>query len=224
MPEQPPDKIKLLIVDDHTVVRTGIGAVLELEPDLQVVGEAATGEEALARVKLQSVDVILMDVIMPGMGGIAACREIRQSYPETKVLMLTSAGDEEAVMASLLAGASGYLLKNVSRQDLIKAIRDVYAGRSILDPETTAKITRKLIALASPQAQETSTERAKLSPREQEVLVLVAQGMTNKEIARKLVIAEKTARNHVSRILEKLGLTRRSQAAAWAVKHGLLGN
>ncbi len=212
--------IKILLVDDHEVVRTGLKMTLELEDDLQVVGQAASGEEALDRLELTHPDVVLMDVMMDGMGGIAACREVVSRGTGARVLMLTSSSDDEAVLSSLIAGAAGYLLKNVGREELIRSVRLVAEGKSTLDPAVTAKVTARLIEMASGKT--AATESGPLSSRELEVVELVAQGLTNREIASQLVIAEKTARNHVSRILEKLGLSRRTEAAAWAIKQGLI--
>ncbi|MGE0488678.1 MAG: response regulator [Vulcanimicrobiota bacterium] len=209
--------IRLLIVDDHDLVRSGLRGTIELEDDFEVVGEAASGEEALARLEAGPVDVVLMDVMMPGMGGIAACREVGS---RARVLMLTSSSDDEAVMSSLIAGAAGYLLKNVGRDEIVRSIRLVAEGKTTLDPAVTEKVTARLVELVSGRA--AAEESGPLSGREIEVVELVARGMTNRQIAEQLVIAEKTARNHVSRILEKLGLTRRSQAAAWAMRQGLV--
>lgn len=211
--------LKLMLVDDHEVVRTGLGTVLALEDDLQVVCEAGSGEEALARLEAQPVDVVLMDVMMPGMGGVAACREARDRFPQVRVLMLTSFSDDEAVLSSLVAGASGYLLKNVRREELVRAIRLVAEGHQMLDPAVTDKVTRKLVEMVT---QPRADEEGPLSEREVEIVRLVARGYTNRQIAEELVIAEKTARNHISRILDKLNLSRRSEAAAWAVQQGIL--
>ncbi len=214
-----------MVVDDHEMVRLGLKTALELEDDFCVVAEADSGEQALAMFEGSSVDVVLMDVMMDGLGGIAACRQLREMPQPPRVLMLTSSSNEEAVMSSLVAGASGYLLKNVAREELLRAIRAVHAGRTTLDPKVAEAGKRQLEAIArgKPFASGSGQagEEGQLSEREVEVVALIAQGMTNKEIAESLIIAEKTARNHVSRILTKLGLTRRSQAAAWAVKTGL---
>ena len=212
-------RIRVMVVDDHEVVRSGLKAILEPEVDLQIVGDAASATEAIERVPLLDPNVILMDVRMEGMNGIEACRLIKSAHPEVSVLMLTSFGEEEAVMSAIMAGASGYLLKNVSRADLLKAIRAAAGGQNLLDPSVTKTVMERLARLAAKE-QERAVEM--VSDREKEVLVLVAQGLTNREIAEKLVISENTARNHVSRILEKLGLARRSEAAAFAAKHGLL--
>ncbi len=163
--------------------------------------------------------VVLMDVRMEEVSGIEACRLIKSAHPQVNVLMLTSFAEEEAVMSSIMAGASGYLLKNVGRADLLKSIRAVAGGQSLLDPSVTAKVMERLARLATKE-EERAVEG--ISEREKEVLALVAQGLTNKEIAAKLVISENTARNHVSRILDKLDISRRSQAATFAAQHGLL--
>ena len=206
-------KTRVMIVDDHEVVRLGMRAAFELEADLAVVGEASNGVEALAKVPVLAPELILMDVRMDKMNGIEACREIKSRYPNVRILMLTSFADEEAVAASVMAGASGYLLKNVSRAELLRAMRLVAAGQSLLDPHVTKQVMERL------QAQVPGNE---LTEREREVLALVARGYTNKQIAEALYVTEKTARNHVSHILEKLGLARRSEAAAFAVEYKLV--
>lgn len=211
--------LRVLLVDDHEMVRAGLRTVLELEEGLEIAGEAGSGEEALARLDLAPVDVVLLDVVMPGLGGVETCREIRDRHPDVKVLMLTSFADEEAVLSSLMAGASGYLLKNVGRADLVRAVHVVAAGKELLDPAVTEKVTRKLVELMTRGGPE--GEEGPLSPRERDILRLVARGCTNRQIAEELDLAEKTARNYVSKILDKLGLARRSEAAAWAAKQGL---
>jgi two-component system response regulator DevR len=212
-------RIKLMIVDDHEVVRLGLKAALELEEDLNVVGDFGDARVALREAEIQGPDVVLMDVRMPGMDGIEACRLLRDSQPDTRVIMLTSYSDEQAVFSSIMAGASGYLLKNTGRTELLSAVRAVASGESLLDPAVTRRVLERLKDLT---VKEEAREVAMLSDREKEVLSLVAQGLTNKEIAAALVISENTARNHVSRILDKLGLTRRSEAAIFAAQHGLL--
>jgi DNA-binding NarL/FixJ family response regulator len=159
-----------------------------------------------------------MDVRMDGMGGIEACREIRDEFPETRVLMLTSFAEEETVVAAILAGAAGYVLKNVARPRLLEALRAVARGETLLDSKVTKAVLEKLVA-AKEKPEDTGDD---LTPREREVLILIAEGATNKEIALKLVVSENTARNHVSHILAKLGFSRRSEAAAYAVKKGLV--
>lgn len=212
-------KIRLMIVDDHEVVRLGMRAAFELEADIGVVGEASNGAEALAKINVLAPEVILMDVRMEKMGGIEACREIKSINPNIAVLMLTSYPDDEAVTASILAGASGYLLKNVSRGELLKAVRQVAVGQLLLKPEATKKAIAHMTTLANGDPRVPGED---LTEREREVLALVARGYTNKQIADSLYLSEKTARNHVSHILEKLGFSRRSEAAAYAAEHKLI--
>lgn len=211
--------VRVMIVDDHEIVRAGLRMVIELEPEIAVVGEAGSGEEFLRRVESMRPDVVLLDVLMEGMGGIEACRLAKAENPRLNVLMLTSHGDEQAVVAAVLAGASGYLLKNVGRADLLRAIRTVAAGGALLDPGVTRAVTGKLVEL---NRKAKADEAGLLSEREREVLQLVAQGLTNKEIAYQLGITEKTARNHISHILEKLNLSRRTEAATYAVQRKLV--
>lgn len=205
-------KTRILIVDDHEVVRLGMRAVFELEPDLAVVGEASNGAEALAKMPVLDPQLILMDVRMEKMDGIEACREIKSRYPDVHILMITSYSDEEAVISSVLAGASGYLLKHLSRAELLRSIRLVAAGKTLIDANAKKLAWEKLA----------ETPGSELTEREREVLALVARGYTNKQIADALTVTEKTARNHVSHILEKLGMSRRSEAAAYAVEHKLV--
>jgi two-component system response regulator DevR len=212
-------KIRLMIVDDHEVVRLGMRAAFELEADIEVVGEASDGEEALAKMGVLDPQVILMDVRMQRMSGIEACREIKSRYPAARIVMITSYSDEQAVFDSIMAGADGYLLKNVSRTELLKALRAVAAGQSLLDPAMSQKAVARMTGMASGHVQAPGED---LTEREREVLALVARGYTNKQIAEVLIVSEKTARNHVSHILEKLGLSRRSEAAAFAVEHKLV--
>ena len=212
-------QIRVVIVDDHEVVRSGLKAILEPEDDLEIVGEASSGEQAILEVARLNPGVVLMDVRMEQMSGIEACRSIKSAHPQVNVLMLTSFAEEEAVMSAIMAGASAYLLKNVGRAELIRAIRGVAAGQNMLDPSVTRRVMERLAQLA---AKEEARELDDLSQREKEVLSLIAKGATNKAIADELVISEHTARNHVSRILDKLGLSRRSEAAVFASKHGLL--
>ncbi|HYM16002.1 MAG TPA: response regulator transcription factor [Dehalococcoidia bacterium] len=210
---------RLMIVDDHEVVRMGLRAALEVEPDFIVVAEAGNGQDAIDKARAHQPDIVLMDVRMDGMDGIEACREIRNELPATKVLMLTSFAEEETVVAALLAGAAGYVLKNVARSRLLEALRSVAAGESLLDSKVTRAVLDKLVA----QRQSAPVDDgAELTAREREVLALIAEGATNKEIAASLVVSENTARNHVSHILSKLGFSRRSEAAAYAVKKGIV--
>src|SRR2546425_6837237 len=205
-------KTRIMIVDDHEVVRMGMRAAFETEPDLAVVGEASNGAEALAKMPVLDPQLILMDVRMEKMNGIEACREIKSRYPNVHILMITSYTDDDAVISSILAGASGYLLKHLSRAELLRSIRLVASGHSLIDTNTTKQVVERL----------TQMPGSELTDREREVLALVARGYTNKQIADTLYVSEKTARNHVSHILEKLGLSRRSEAAAFAVEHKLV--
>ena len=213
--------LRILLVDDHEVVRAGLRAVLSVEPDLEVVGEAATAREAIDKALALRPDVVLMDVRLGGpedIGGIEACREIRSALPEAGVLMFSSFGERETVLSAIVAGAAGYLTKNVARAQLVAGIRAVGQGQSLLDSAVTGPILQRLVELSqtSPRPDDV------LSQREKEVLLLIAKGRTNREIAAALVISEHTARNHVTHILDKLGLSRRSEAAAFAAKLGLL--
>jgi two-component system response regulator DevR len=213
------DRIRVLIVDDHLVTRVGLRTLLAMEEDLVVVGEASDGDKALEEALRTEPHVVLMDVRMGSVDGVEACRLIRSELPDTNVLMLTSYGEREAVLASLMAGASGFLLKNAGQADLLRAVRAVAAGESLLDPVVTRAVTARLVELTQ---QSEDPRLAPLSEREREVLRLVARGMTNKEIAQTLVISAATARNHVSHILEKVGMRGRSELAAFAAQIGLL--
>jgi DNA-binding NarL/FixJ family response regulator len=208
-----------MLVDDHEFLRMGVRAAFELEPDIHIVGEASNGAEAVAKISVLDPHVVLMDVRMEKMSGIEACREIKNTHPDIAVLMITSYPDDEAVIASLIAGASGYLLKNVSRAELLKAVREVATGKILLKPEAQNQAIQRITSLANGTQHEPGNE---LTEREREVLALVARGYTNKRIAEALSVSEKTARNHVSHILVKLGLERRSEAAAYAVEHRLV--
>ncbi len=212
-------KIRLMIVDDHEVVRLGMRAAFELETDIEVVGEASNGAEALAKIHVLDPHVVLMDVRMEKMGGIAACREIKSSYPRVQVLLITSFPDNEAITASILAGASGYLIKNVSRAELLKTVRLIATGQSLLSSARTKQAIAQINTLTTDEGQIVGNE---LTKQERNVLALVARGYTNKQIAEALSVSEKTARNHVSHILEKLNLSRRSEAAVYAVEHKLV--
>jgi two-component system response regulator DevR len=212
--------LRILIVDDHAVVRRGLQSVLADEPGLEVVGEAANGQESVFKARALRPDVVLMDIRM-GEGddasGIDACRQIRSELLDTQVIMFTSYGQREAVLSSIIAGARGFLTKNVSHSQLVAAIRAVGRGESLLDPSVTRDVLERLDELSRTPAKAEGV----LSEREKEVLLLIAQGCTNKEIAAKLFVSPYTARNHVIRILDKLGLSRRSEAAAQAVRLGL---
>jgi DNA-binding NarL/FixJ family response regulator len=206
-----------MLVDDHRVVREGLRLALDIEDDIEVVAEAGDGAEAIATALEVKPDLVLMDVMMPGMSGIDACQEIKNSLPDTGVVMLTASGDQESVTASLVAGAQGYVLKAAGREELLKAIRTVGEGGSILDTSVTQIVIEGFSRLVN---QEKERELEQLTNREKEVLMLVAQGATNREIAADLVISEYTARNIVSNILGKLQLGNRSELVRWAFEHG----
>jgi NarL family two-component system response regulator LiaR len=209
--------IRVLIVDDHGVVRQGLRTYLELLDDIEVIGEAGNGREALAQVRQHQPDVVLMDLVMPEMDGIEATRQVCAMGPNTRVIVLTSFADDEKVFPAIKAGATGYLLKDVSPADLADAIRAVQAGETHLHPD----ITKKLVAqLAGPQP-DPEPVPDDLTSRELEVLRLIAQGMNNRQIALALSISEKTVKTHVSHILSKLHLADRTQAAIYAHRHGV---
>jgi NarL family two-component system response regulator LiaR len=210
-------KIEVLIVDDHGVVRQGLRTYLELLDDIEVIGEAENGLEAMAQVRQHQPDVVLMDLVMPEMDGIEATRQVSAISPSTRVIVLTSFADDEKVFPAIRAGATGYLLKDVSPGDLANAIRAVHAGETHLHPDITKKLVDQL---ASPRSDPRPTPD-ELTPRELEVLRLIAQGKSNREIARALAISDKTVKTHVSNILSKLHLADRTQAAIFAHRHGV---
>ena len=208
--------LKILLVDDHKVVRLGLRALLDSEPDLSVVGEAATVGDALRAVEQFQPDIVLMDIRLPDQTGITACRQIRERWPAVQVLMLTSFADEDLVLEAINAGAAGYVLKQLDTTDLLKAIRAVGQGDAILDPAVTQKVMAR-VRRAEQEAHNAAFHD--LSEREIEVLAHVSQGKTNAEIGVLLMLSEKTVRNHVSTILSKLNLTNRIEAATYAVRH-----
>jgi DNA-binding NarL/FixJ family response regulator len=215
----PNNPIKLLIVDDHEMVRLGLRSILERGTEIKVVGEAGSPKDAVYQAGVLRPDVVLMDVRMPGGSGIDACREILARDPQMKIIMLTSYGDEDAVYAAIMAGAAGYLLKEINRAGLMEAVVGVHEGRSLLDPEVTRKVLERIRRMAS---QTDAVTKAALSEQEKRVLRLVAEGKTNKQIAADLFLSDKTVKHHISNILGKLNLTSRSQAAVWATQHNLL--
>jgi DNA-binding NarL/FixJ family response regulator len=216
---RPTPLLRLLVVDDHEVVRQGLVALLDRRDGFQVVAEAGTVAEALDQARRYEPDIVVMDVRLPDGSGIEACREIRAEMPTTKVVMLTSYPDEEAVLSAIVAGASGYLLKQVRARDLVAALEAIGRGESLLDPVVTEKVLERIRRIAS-GSQETD-ELSQLTGQERKILLLVAEGMTNKEIATEIFLSDKTVKNYVSSILAKLNLERRAQAAAFVAKHRL---
>ncbi len=216
--EQPRRRLRILVVDDHEVVRQGLVSLLDRCPDLEVVAQAGSVAEAIALAARHEPDLVTMDVRLPDGSGIEACREIRAARPETRVVMLTSYPDEEAVLSAIIAGASGYLLKQIRGRDLVSALEVVGRGDSLLDPAVTEKVLERVRRTANGSA---SDELAELTAQERKILLLVAEGMTNKEIAADVFLSDKTVKNYVSIILSKLNLQRRAQAAAFVARHRL---
>lgn len=205
--------LRILLVDDHEVVRTGLKALIDSQEDMDVVGEAGTADEAVRRVGFDDPDVVVLDVRLPDGSGVEACRDIRERFPEVKILMLTSFADEEALMAAILAGASGFVLKRIKTDELITDIRRVGAGESLLDPEMTNRLFARL--------RSGSTEDpllGSLTKQERTIVEHIADGLTNKQIADEMFLAEKTVKNYVSNVLAKMGMSRRSEAAAYVAR------
>jgi DNA-binding NarL/FixJ family response regulator len=211
---QPP--YRLLVVDDHEVVRQGLVALLDRRAGFQVVAEAGTVSEAIDAARRFRPDLVIMDIRLPDGSGIEACREIRAELPETRVVILTSFPDEEAVLSAIVAGASGYLLKQIRARDLVSALETVGRGDSLLDPAVTEKVLERVRRIATGSEPD---ELAALTAQERKILLLVAEGMTNKEIAAEIFLSDKTVKNYVSSILSKLNLERRAQAAAFVARH-----
>lgn len=207
--------IRVFLLDDHEVVRRGLTDLLDAEPDISVVGDAGSVEHALVRGPALRPHVAVLDVRLPDGDGISVCRELRSQMPELACLMLTSFDDEEALLDAIMAGASGYVLKQIKGSDLVSAVRTVASGQSMLDPTTTARLMRSLRADTT-EAPALAPELAGLSPRERDILALIGDGLTNREIGKKLYLSEKTVKNHISRLLAKLGVQRRVQAAVLA--------
>ncbi|MET9539365.1 response regulator transcription factor [Streptomyces sp. NPDC006553] len=208
---------RVFLLDDHEVVRRGLRDLIDDEPDMEVVGEAASAEQALARGPALRPDVAVLDVRLPDGDGISVCRDLRSRMPDVACLMLTSFDDEDALLDAIMAGAAGYVLKQIKGSDLVAAVRTVATGQSMLDPATTARLMR---SLRDPEAAKPPKDErlAVLSDRERSVLELIGEGLTNRQIAKRLYLSEKTVKNHISRLLGKLGVERRVQAAVIAAQ------
>ncbi|WP_335934153.1 response regulator transcription factor [Streptomyces sp. PTD5-9] len=207
-------KITVFLLDDHEVVRRGVHELLSVEDDIEVVGEAGTAEDALVRIPATRPDVAVLDVRLPDGSGVEVCREIRSQDENVKCLMLTSYADDEALFDAIMAGASGYVLKAIRGTELLNAVRDVAAGKSLLDPVATAQVLERLR-----EGKKGGDERlASLTEQERKILDLIGEGMTNRAIGERLHLAEKTIKNYVSSLLSKLGMERRSQAAAYVAR------
>ena len=204
--------IRVFLLDDHEVVRRGIRDLLESEDDLEVVGEAGTVEEAMGRIPATSPNVAVLDLRLPDGDGIEVCREVRSKHPEIACILLTSFSDDEAVYAAIMAGAAGYLLKQIRGTDLVAGVRQVAEGRSLLDPAVTARVLERL------RTKDDKDELAALTDQERNILELIAEGLTNRQIGERMYLAEKTVKNYVSNVLAKLGMSRRSEAAAYAAR------
>ena len=207
------ETLRVVLVDDHEVVREGLRALLDADEGIEVVGEAGTVADAVRRVGYESPEVVVLDVRLPDGSGIEACREIRARWPEVRVLMLTSFADDEALFSSIMAGASGYVLKQIKGSDLISSVKRVGRGESLLDPEMTERVFRRI------RGEEPDDPLlARLSNQERKILDLIAEGLTNRQIAERMFLAEKTVKNYVSNVLAKLDMSRRSEAAAYAAR------
>ncbi len=216
------DAIRVLIVDDHALFRRGLQMVLEGEADIDVVGEASDGHEAIERAEATTPDVVLMDVRMPKRSGIEATRTIKDTLPSTKILMLTISDEEADLYEAIKAGASGYLLKEISIEEVATAVRQVQAGQSLISPSMASKLLNEFAAMVKRRDERTQVPGPRLTERELEVLKLVAKGMNNRDIGSELFISENTVKNHVRNILEKLHLHSRMEAVVYAVREKLL--
>ena len=213
--QQPPSAqvIRVFLLDDHEIVRRGVRDLLEAEPDIEVVGEASSAEQALRRVPALNPDVAVLDVRLPDGNGVTVCRDLRSQMPDLKCLMLTSFADDEAMLDAIMAGASGYVLKQIRGTDLISAVRTVASGGSLLDDRTTSSVLERV-----QHKTESADPLARLTEREKEILALIGEGMTNRQIGERLFLAEKTVKNYVSGLLAKLGMERRTQVAVLATE------
>lgn len=211
-------KQRIVLVDDHEVVRLGLKALLDRHPNFEVVGEAASAREAIELVDSLQPAVVVMDIRLPGTSGIEACEEIVQRFPETKVLMLTSYAEDEMLFSAIRAGASGYVLKQIGGEELVRALEAVGRGEALLDPAVTQRVFQEVRKAVK---EEEASAFSHLSQQEKHVLLLVSEGKTNREIAKALFLGEGTVRNYVSSILSKLGVNNRAEAAAYAVEHNL---
>ncbi|WP_262701946.1 MULTISPECIES: response regulator [Streptomyces] len=208
-------KIGIFLVDDHEVVRRGVRDLLAGAPDMEVVGEAGTAADALARIPAARPDVAVLDIRLPDRSGVEVCREIRARHESVRCMMLTSFADDEALFDAIIAGASGYVLKDIRGDELLAAVRDVAAGRSLLDPVATARVLERLRGQTAAQPDD---QLAALTEQERRILLLIGEGLTNRAIGERLHLAEKTIKNYVSSLLSKLGMERRSQAAAYVAR------
>jgi DNA-binding NarL/FixJ family response regulator len=210
---KPAGPIGVFLLDDHEIVRRGVRDLLEAEPDITVVGEAGTAAQALARIPALKPDVAVLDVRLPDGDGVSVCREIRSRMPGVGCLMLTSFGDDEALFDAIMAGASGYVLKQIRGTDLVGAVRTIASGRSLLDPEAASRVMRRMRDEA-----ERSDPLSGLTEQERKILELIGEGLTNRQIGERMFLAEKTVKNYVSGLFAKLGMERRTQAAAYAAR------
>ncbi len=218
MKEKAAEALRIMLVDDHEVVRLGLKALLSSRPGFEVVGEAGTAREAVSMALSLRPDVIIMDMRLPGESGAEACRRIKEQLPDTKVIFLTAFPEEENLLEAIEAGADGYVLKRVGSEELLEALEKVRRGESILDPSLLPYLFARLRKLREKERLEAF---APLTDRELQILALIAQGKSNREIAEELFLSEKTVRNYISQILEKLGLSSRTEAAAYAIRHGI---
>jgi two-component system, NarL family, response regulator DevR len=207
--------LKIMLADDHEVVRQGLRALLDAEDDIEVVAEADSGRQALEFARIYEPDVIVMDVRMPDGGGVEACRDIKDERPQTQVIMLTSYSDDEALFNSIMAGAAGFVLKQIRGRDLVDAIRTVGSGQSLLDPGVTQRV---LDRLRKAKFEDKDPRLARLSPQEERILDLVGEGLTNRQIGERIHLSDKTVKNYVSSILQKLEVTRRAEAASYIAR------